>query len=223
MSLSAQTIVADLVTEHPECASVLQRHRIDFCCRGNVSLDEACRRRGLDTRDVLAELERTVEARALAATDVRDTPTAELVALIVERHHGYLRQALPFLTALATKVARVHGGSEPRLAQIEEIVAGLAAKLPPHLDEEEAEVFPALVDEAREPSARALLDGLEHDHVWIGEQLVRLRSLTDEYVAPSWACRSYRTLFAELEALETDLLRHIHLENHVLLPRFART
>ena len=59
------------------------------------------------------------------------------------------------------------------------------------------------------------------DHEWIGEQIGRLRTLSDEYTAPEWACRSYRTLFAELEALETDVLRHVHLENHVLFPRFT--
>jgi regulator of cell morphogenesis and NO signaling len=26
---------------------------------------------------------------------------------------------------------------------------------------------------------------------------------------------------SELEDLETDLLRHVHVENHVLMPRFA--
>ena len=31
-----------------------------------------------------------------------------------------------------------------------------------------------------------------------------------------------RTLFAELEQLERDILTHVHLENHVLMPRFAK-
>jgi regulator of cell morphogenesis and NO signaling len=38
---------------------------------------------------------------------------------------------------------------------------------------------------------------------------------------PEWACTSYRTLLSELAALEGDVLRHVHLENHVLMPRFA--
>ena len=34
--------------------------------------------------------------------------------------------------------------------------------------------------------------------------------------------KGYRyTLFAELEVLEGDVLTHVHLENHVLMPRFA--
>lgn len=219
MPLTAETTVADVVTTHPECASVLQSHRIDFCCKGELSLDEACRRRGLDPADVLAELERTVAARALAVADVRATPTPELIELIVERHHGYLRQALPFLTTLSAKVARVHGDGEPRLVDIDRTMRGLAEQLISHLDQEEAELFPAMLE--GEPSPEALAEGVRADHEWIGEQIGRLRTLSDEYTAPQWACRSYRTLFAELEALETDVLRHVHLENHVLLPRFT--
>ena len=40
-------------------------------------------------------------------------------------------------------------------------------------------------------------------------------------MTPEWGCSSYRVLMSELEALEGDVLRHVHLENHVLMPRFV--
>ena len=43
----------------------------------------------------------------------------------------------------------------------------------------------------------------------------------DGFTLPDSACTSYRTLFAELVDLEADILRHVHVENHVLLQRFA--
>lgn len=221
MSLSAETTVAEVVTEHPECASVFQSHRIDFCCKGELSVEEACRRRGLDTRAVLAELERSVASRGVrSGEELRETSVAELIEIIVERHHGYLRQALPFLLTLSAKVARVHGDSDPRLVELDTTVRALEAELMPHLDQEEAQLFPALLANETGRSLDALLEATRTDHVWIGEQLARIRELTEEYALPGWACRSYRTLFAELEALETDVLRHVHLENHVLFPRF---
>src|SRR5690606_12217447 len=106
-----------------------------------------------------------------------------------------------------------------RLVEIEKIVGALSTELSAHLDQEETELFPRLVADGS-PLAPAVLDAIQGDHAWIGEQLRQVRTLTDEYATPEWACRSYRTLFAELEALETDVLRHVHLENHVLLPRF---
>ena len=55
----------------------------------------------------------------------------------------------------------------------------------------------------------------------MGTLLARMRVLSDGFTTPEWGCRSYRILMGELETLEGDVLRHVHLENHVLMPRFA--
>ena len=39
--LDENQAVGELVLDHSECASVLQRHRIDYCCQGGVTLKEA--------------------------------------------------------------------------------------------------------------------------------------------------------------------------------------
>lgn len=120
---------------------------------------------------------------------------------------------------MSAKVARVHGDGDPRLVELDGVVRALEAELTPHLDQEEAELFPLLLSKDGGAAVETLLEAARTDHHWIGEQLARIRELTQEYALPVWACRSYRTLFAEREALETDVLRHVHLENHVLFPR----
>jgi regulator of cell morphogenesis and NO signaling len=209
--------IADLVTDHPETARVLQRHRIDFCCKGERPLAAACAERGVDPSAIGAELEQAIEERHGGDEDLRSLSTSDLVARIVDRHHGYLRRNLPFLAPLAAKVARVHGERDPRLTRIDELVQGLCRELLPHLDHEEETLFPAIVSGA--PQARDQLAAMWSEHETIGEQLRLMRELTADYSTPDWACRSYRTLFAELEHLETDVLTHVHLENHVLAPR----
>ena len=52
--------------------------------------------------------------------------------------------------------------------------------------------------------------------------LARIRLLADDFIVPDWACKSYRLMLNELLTLEEDTMRHVHLENHVLMPRFAR-
>jgi regulator of cell morphogenesis and NO signaling len=49
-----------------------------------------------------------------------------------------------------------------------------------------------------------------------------MRALTRGYATPEWGCRTYRVLVSELEALEADTFRHVHLENHVLVPLATR-
>ena len=108
--------VADLVLEHSECAEVFQRHHIDFCCRGELSLEEAAAAAGAEIDPLRAELERAVaERRGAKPADPRALSTPALVAYIISKHHEYLRQTLPFVRGLAAKVGRVHGEHNPRL------------------------------------------------------------------------------------------------------------
>lgn len=217
--------LARIVLDHPVAARIFQEHRLDFCCRGNVSVDAACAEKGIDADRLVHTLEAAIEDRAgngPSDEDARQLGTAALTARIVDRHHGYLRRTLPYLVQLATKVARVHGEKEPRLVDLRNEVVELRDTLLPHLDQEEEVLFPALV--ARTPD-RAIVDrelaAMHADHLAVGQLLERVRRLADDFVAPGWACNSYRTLFAELENLEGDTLRHVHLENHALMPRFV--
>ena len=215
--------VAGLVLEHSACAAVLQRHRIDFCCGGDSSIEEAARKRGVDLEELLRELGRTIaERQGQGSVDVRRLSTTDLVEHIVERHHESLRKVLPFVQAMAAKVGRVHGGSNPKLRDLDGAVQELSEVLLAHLDEEEQELFPALAaDPPDAERVRRLLGSMSGDHVDIATLLERIRAASDDYSLPQWACTSYRTLFSELWELESDVFAHVHLENHVLKPRFA--
>lgn len=221
--INPQQTVADLVLDHSECAAVFQRHHIDFCCKGDRSIEAASKQAGINTAALLEELSHAITERSGQGTDARALSTPALIEHIVEKHHGYLRAALPFVSALATKVSRVHGSHNPRLQTLEEIVHELADVLRAHLDEEEEVLFPAL-QHGTESEMKLIAHGLEsmHDeHLAVGAALTRLRRVADNYIPPDWACNSYRTLFSELAQLESDIFTHVHLENHVLMPRFA--
>jgi len=55
-----------------------------------------------------------------------------------------------------------------------------------------------------------------------GRAVAEMRQLTHEYAIPAEAGNAYRALFAALVELESDLHRHIHLENNILFPRAAK-
>lgn len=221
--LDIQTTVARAVLDHSECASVFQRHRIDFCCKGDWSIAKACEQRGLEPVRLLHELESAIAERTGASgADPQSMSTPSLIAYIISKYHDSLRKTLPFVRDLAAKVARVHGAKEPRLIELDVVVRKLADALEPHLDTEEQVLFPALMARDGETDIiRAELDTMKDEHLAVGEMLEQMRTLAFEYRAPEGACNSYRALFSELDQLEGDVLRHVHLENHVLLPRFA--
>lgn len=221
--LDTNQSVASVVLDHSETGPVFQRNRIDFCCKGEMSLGDACAQRGLDPKALIGELERAIaERRGEVAEDPRSMTVFALIAHIVSRHHAYLRKTLPFVRTLAAKVARVHGDHQPSLRELDEVVVALCESLEPHLDQEESVLFPAMMAQAGDREViRRELAAMQRDHLEVGGLLERARALTADFAPEPWACNSYRTLYAELEALEGDVLRHVHLENHVLMPRFA--
>lgn len=219
--LEAHTRVADLVLDHPECAPILQRHRIDFCCRGHMPLSDAASERSVELSPLLTELESAIASRGGRHDNPASLSTPALVAHLIGTHHAYLRDALPFLRGLADKVARVHGGSDANLIALRDRVHRLHDALLVHLDQEEQTLFPLLLMRQDATAIGRELAAMETDHLEVGALLADIRTLARDFAPPEWACMSFRTLFAELHHLERDVLTHVHLENHALMPRFA--
>lgn len=148
--------------------------------------------------------------------------TASLVAHIQEHHHAYARRALPYIVPLLARVAGFHGKRNGKLGALCDAGQELAEALEAHLEEEEREVFPALLGAPlRRDTAPVLSPRACGHHHQVARLLERVRSLADGYAAPEWASLAYRVLMEELEALEEDVTEYMHLERFVLLPRLA--
>jgi regulator of cell morphogenesis and NO signaling len=215
--------IATLVLDHSECATVFARHRIDYCCKGQRPLADACAELGLDVAAVVSELETAIARRRRSqSSDPRALSTTQVIAKLIAPHHQYLHRTMPFLAALATKVARVHGDREPSLREVARHVDTLVETLRLHLAEEETVLFPALI-EGRVDGVTPLLLAMREEHEQVGAMLAELRRAAADFIPPAWACNSYRTLMSELAILEADVFEHVHVENHVLLPRYIAT
>jgi regulator of cell morphogenesis and NO signaling len=161
------------------------------------------------------------EQPARAADGSHYLPDAALVAHIVE-HHAYARRALPYIVALLAKVAAFHGKRNRKLSDLCDTGSALADALEDHLEAEERGLFPALLTGAvRRELVRRELGQMCRHHREVRLLLGRVRALADGYAAPAWGSRGYQVLMEELEALEEDVLEHLHLEKYVLIPRVS--
>ncbi len=220
--LDQTTPVATIVLDHSETAAVFARHRIDYCCKGQRPLADACREAGLEVGTVMDELERAIARRSppRASVDPRALSTRDVITKLIAPHHQYLHRSLPYLQTLAAKVARVHGDHEPSLREVARLFDELAETLRVHMQDEENVLFPALIAGDDGAAVPMLLD-MRREHEDVGSLLADMRQAANAYEPAEWACNSYRTLMKELAALEADVLEHVHLENHVLLPRYV--
>jgi regulator of cell morphogenesis and NO signaling len=219
MDITHDTPLADLATRLPGAARVLERHRLDFCCRGHRSLETACAERALDPAAVAAE----ILAAAPPPDAVRwdEAPLHAVVEHIVERYHARLRDDLPRLAEMAAKVERVHAEKASCPVGLAKHLAIMESAVQEHLDKEERILFPMILA-GRGAQAQMPIRVMLQEHEDHGESLARTRALTADLVAPPEACATWRALYLGLTELETDLHAHIHLENYVLFPRALR-
>lgn len=224
MTITSETTVGTVATEHPLATRVFARHGIDFCCGGGKPLAEACAAHGLDAETVLAELEQEIQGAAATEAPVRwdQEPLAALIDHILVTYHEPLRSELPRLEEMTRKVVEVHGDKDPeRFTALLQTFLAIKADIEQHLPKEEQILFP-MIKSGQGGMAMGPMSVMEAEHETLGALLHRVRQLTDDYQAPADACNTWRALWAGLADLERATHEHIHLENNVLHPR-ART
>lgn len=221
-------IISDIVTKFPKASDFFKSYRIDFCCGGNRPLIDAINERNLSAEEVLTKLNTLYHETKLlneSEIDWKSASYSELIDHIVNKHHRYLNEELPQLSPYVTKVLRVHGAGQPHLAQIHKLFHELKMELEQHLIKEETEDFPLILAIEQKPTEenyiklRKVVDELENEHNRAGNIIKELRKVTNDFTPPAGACGTYRLVYQRLEALESDLFQHIHLENNILFPR----
>ncbi|HSC89959.1 MAG TPA: iron-sulfur cluster repair protein YtfE [Polyangiaceae bacterium] len=217
LPMTANDTLGQLAATYPLSTQVFLRHRLDFCCGGKQTLQDACRTRGLDPDAVIREIEGEAPVTAKLRWD--SAPLTELMEFIITRYHHSLRRDLPGLIEAARRVERVHGAkpSCPRglTALLEEVYSELSS----HMDKEEQVLFPLIAAGGVGPRVHMPVRMMMMEHDDHGTNLRSLRALVTDFVPPPEACATWRALYVGLERLEGELMEHIHLENNVLFPR----
>jgi len=232
MPTITEKTVREIALENPSSIRVFESLGIDYCCGGKRPLSDACSHAKVDFDRVLELLEAAkLDVQAPDTEGWKARPLAELIAHIVAKHHGYVRQETPRIQGLLTKVLGKHGPTHPEIVQIDELFSAISQELSTHMLKEEQVLFPYV-----ERMEAALLAGqsvpapffgtvqrpianmvAEHDDA--GALLARIRALSNGYSAPQGACPTFVGLYQGLEEFERDLHHHVHLENNILFPR----
>src|SRR5262249_32132888 len=233
MKISVITTLTELAVELPGAARVFDKLGIDYCCGGARTLQDACASAGLESHEVLSQLQAANQATTArtGATNWPEESLAALIGFIIKKHHLFTTQELDRIEPLLARVRSVHVKRHPELSEIEALFKALKPELTTHMKKEEMILFPyiseledALSNDNPAPSpmfgtVRNPIRMMRMEHDAAGEILRNIRKLSSGFLVPPDACASYQTLYQALEALEHDLHQHIHLENNVLFPR----
>jgi len=233
MTYTKNDVVGQIVAENYKAASVFSKHGIDFCCRGNRTLEEVAIKNNLSSDDLIDELNQISSSNGSDQPDFQKWELDLLADYIEKKHHRYVRRRIPEITPYLNKVVRVHGKAHPELLEIANEFDASVIELSAHMQKEEITLFPHIrkmieAKENREAMEMPMFGTVqnpiqammaEHDHE--GVRFRKIRKLSNDYTPPADACQTYRVTFAMLEEFEQDLHEHIHLENNILFPKSA--
>lgn len=223
--------MAEVALAFPQALEILKKYNLDFCCGGKKPFREVCEKSGVNADDVWQEI---IQARAMHGVDNRmnfnSWDLGLLVDFIEQHHHQYVRSSIPQIMELLDKVCNVHGGDTPVLYSIREDFNSLADELLSHMPKEEKILFPAIrtiVDQAKEQlnvstaqsHLKVIITVMEHEHERAGALIKSIRSLTEQYNPPAYACPTFKMAYVMLNEFDNDLMQHIHIENNVLFPK----
>lgn len=142
-----------------------------------------------------------------------------------------VRNNAPRLLALLQKVDARHGSTHSEIAAIHDLFVAMHRELVTHMLKEEQVLFPYLCSmdtavRAGQAPPQAFFGSVQNpithmlaDHDAAGDVLERISTLSNRYLPPPNACPTYTALYHGLAEFQSDLHRHVHLENNILFPR----
>ncbi|OBX25608.1 regulator of cell morphogenesis and NO signaling [Gelidibacter algens] len=225
-----QKQIGQFVAEDFRTAAVFSNYGIDFCCKGDRTVEEVCAKNKIDADELLDKLSAIQNSKGEQSIDYRSWPLDLLAEYVEKKHHRYVEEKIPVLRQFLDKLCKVHGQRHPELLEITALFIGCSKELASHMKKEELILFPFI-----KRMVEAKIDGvkiespqfetvenpiamMKDEHEAEGERFEVIAKLTNNYTPPADACNTYKVTYAMLDEFEKDLHVHIHLENNILFP-----
>lgn len=227
--MNQQTTIGNFVKENFNTSIVFSQLGIDFCCGGNITLEQACHNNQLNVEEVLAQLKEVKIAEPIQS--YAHMSAQSLIHQIVQVHHKYILSTAPAIQTYLKKLVARHGEIHPELLAIDQLFDEAIVHLTDHMQREEMILFPYV--EAMEEAVNHQFDlaaphfghvdhpiaVMEEDHQTEGDRFKQIAALSNNYTVPEDGCETYSVTFSLLRAFEHDLHTHVHLENNILFPK----
>lgn len=227
----ASFTLSEIVKDNFHTAAIFEKYNLDFCCKGNIALADACAEKGINPENIINEIEDINSSYVKGEVKPDEWELDFLIQYIINNHHSYVNRMLPVITAHTQKVASVHGENHPETKKIAEIFTAINSEMRHHMMKEERILFPhinvlveagnngGVKDKPYFGTIKNPISMMETEHQSAGDGMSEIRKLTNNYTPPADACTTFKISFKELKEFEEDLHKHVHLENNILFPK----
>lgn len=233
MTTTKPATISEMVRADYRTADVFKKWGINYCCGGNLPLEEVCQLQQLDKGAVEGDLQKATQSITLSnSLHFDEWPVDFLVDYISYVHHAYLKETVPSLTQNLHSFIQGHKKKFPDLEQVEEVFTNLKEELMEHVEKEDSTIFPYLKQISNtykrkeiygslfvRTMSKPLTQVVESEHRRIAILLTQLREVTNHYQFPNHACTNHQVIYHKLREFDADLVQHKHLENNILFPK----
>ncbi|MCD9583462.1 DUF542 domain-containing protein [Tenacibaculum maritimum] len=225
MDVLMKRTVADYVTENIKTAHIFNKYGIHFCCKGEVTIQEACSERNINVMDLEKEL-LTVDRVSDLIEDYNKWELNFLMIYLKNVHHVCLRENLHLLSQAIAEILETPQPFHRELKAIGKQFELMKIRLSKIIGEEEEVLFPLI---------KELVALKKEKHLFYDKNLLRKKQKLlkkNRYVRiviafeaiTKWCeeheavkvCKKLSALCLKLQDMEYDLYEHIHLKNNIL-------
>ena len=230
-TLEKITTIGGFVAKDFRTASVFSKYGIDFCWKGNKTIEEVCKAKRINPNILEQEIATVLGSKNESVIDFNSWPLDLLADYIEKKHHTYVNENAVVLLRFLKSAGKTYGDNNPQLVVIYELFKECVQEMTAHMKNEELVLFPfikkivnaAIVDEVIELSDfknfESPVDMMLHEHDIEGERFRKIAELSNNYTPPANSCNVLKITYAMLKEFEEDLHKHIHLENNILFPK----
>ena len=149
----------------------------------------------------------------------------ELIDKITLKHHDYMKVELPRVTKVSYTIRRVHGNTHPELHKVEKTFKDLTEQIEKYIEREENQFFPLIREYEKLEIDNNLkvmeveANKLKNQQLEITECFKKLRSQTNDNVAPDDGCQTFDLTYELYSEIEEVLNKQFDIENKYLFPK----
>ncbi len=205
--------LGEIATELPGSTQVFRKYKLDFCCSGNRTLQQALENSNTNPETVIAEINNVIPAKD--GINPATLSNHQLIDHILANYHEKHKRDLPELIFLAQKVEAVHKDKEYCPTGLATHLTKMSNELNDHMQKEELVLFPA-IKEKMQSMLQSPIAVMKEEHIAHGKNIEKLEKLIFNFYIPDNACNTWRALILGTKVFTEDITEHIHLENNVL-------
>lgn len=224
--------ISELLEINHQYASVMHWHGIDAFSYLNFTLDEVCRLKNIDTRNIQVELLKQESAPGVNFERLRHYSPSSLCSYLLNHHHHYAQRMLPVIEHHINQTMLKLSDAYPQLQLLANIFETFKCDFLKHISYENEKVFPyikklerftidfnnAMWVQLKDFSMQDFI--LKHHHD--DDEMRSIRILLKNYQYEERDALAYKVLMNELKTFETDLKEHSKIEEEILVPNAVR-